>query len=125
MPSARLSFRRYAAVLAALVVHAAASAAAAPSPEPSRDSRGAVGFGGSALVLGDQVLIGRPGLLVGFPMPASHAGTVHVFGRKGSGWEESGMLAAKDGALGDGFGSALAAEKNVLVIGAPGAAGAA
>jgi hypothetical protein len=56
-------------------------------------------------------------------MPASHAGTVHVFGRKGSGWEESGMLAAKDGTLGDGFGSALAAEKNVLVIGAPGAGG--
>ena len=33
------------------------------------------------------------------------------------------MLGAKDGTLGDGFGTALAAEGNLLAVGAPGAAG--
>ena len=110
MRSARLSFRLAPAAVAALVVFAHAPAVAAPSPKASPDSLGVIGFGGSALILGDQVLIGRPGILVGFPMPAIHAGTVHVFGREGAGWVESGMLGAKDGTLGDGFGSALAAE---------------
>lgn len=123
MRSARLSFRLAPAAVAALVVFAHAPAVAAPSPKASPDSLGVIGFGGSALILGDQVLIGRPGILVGFPMPAIHAGTVHVFGREGAGWVESGMLGAKDGTLGDGFGSALAAEKNLLVVGAPGVAG--
>ena len=119
----RPSFRLAAAAVAALLVFAHARAVAAPSPKSSPDSLGVIGFGGSALIVGDQVLIGRPGILVGFPMPAIHAGTVHVFGREGAGWVESGMLGAKDGTLGDGFGSALAAEKSLLVVGAPGAAG--
>jgi choice-of-anchor B domain-containing protein len=84
-------------------------------------SSGSIGFGGAALIAGDQVLIGRPGTLVGFPMPASHAGAVHVFRRAGDAWSESGILSAKDGTLGDGFGTALAAEGNILVVGAPGA----
>ena len=110
---------RLAPVLTALLLAIATPAVAAASP----DSLGVIGFGGSALIVGDQVLIGRPGILVGFPMPAIHAGSVHVFGRVGTGWVERGMLSAKDGTLGDGFGSALAAEKNLLVVGAPGAAG--
>jgi hypothetical protein len=84
---------------------------------------GAIGFGGATLIAGDQVLIGRPGTLIGFPMPANHAGAVHVFRRVGDRWTESGMFAPKDGTLGDGFGTALAADGNLLAVGAPGAAG--
>jgi hypothetical protein len=84
-------------------------------------SSGSIGFGGAALILGDQVLIGRPGTLIGFPLPASHAGAVHVFRREGQRWTESAIVSAKDGTLGDGFGSALAAEGKILVVGAPGA----
>ena len=120
MHDACLPFRLAAA---ALVLAASASVAAPPPAKASPDSLGVIGFGGSALILGDQVLIGRPGILVGFPMPAIHAGSVHVFGREGAGWVESQMLSAKDGTLGDGFGAALAAEKSLLVVGAPGAAG--
>ncbi|HEY7504452.1 MAG TPA: choice-of-anchor B family protein [Gemmatimonadales bacterium] len=123
MRHARLSFPLAAAAVAALLVLRSGRAVAASSPDPSPDSLGVIGFGGSALVLGDQVLIGRPGVLVGFPMPPTHAGTVHVFRREGGGWVEGEMLHAKDGTLGDGFGSALAAEKNLLLVGAPGAPG--
>ena len=84
---------------------------------------GAVGFGGAALIIGDQVLVGRPGTLIGFPLPASHAGAIHVFRRDGERWTETEILSAKDGTLGDGFGSALAAHGDLLAVGAPGADG--
>jgi choice-of-anchor B domain-containing protein len=87
------------------------------------DPSGSIGFGGAVAIAGDQVLIGRPGTLIGFPIPATHAGAVHVFRRDGDRWAESGMLSAKDGALGDGFGTALAVDGNLLAVGAPGAAG--
>ena len=93
------------------------------SAQTFREVPGSIGFGGAALVLGDQVLIGRPGTLIGFPLPASHAGAVHVFRRAGDDWTETGILSPKDGTLGDGFGTALAADGNLLVVGAPGAAG--
>jgi hypothetical protein len=64
---------------------------------------GSVGFGGAALIVGDQVLVGRPGTLIGFPLPASHAGAVHVFRREGERWTEAGIVSAGDGTLGDGF----------------------
>jgi choice-of-anchor B domain-containing protein len=86
-------------------------------------SSGSVGFGGAALITGDQVLIGRPGTLIGFPFPSSHAGAVHVFRRDGERWTESAMLSGKDGTVGDGFGASLAADGNILVVGAPGAEG--
>jgi choice-of-anchor B domain-containing protein len=86
-------------------------------------SSGSIGFGGAVLIAGDQVLIGRPGTLIGFPIPASHAGAVHVFRRAGDAWSESEILSAKDGTLGDGFGTALAGDGNILVVGAPGAEG--
>jgi choice-of-anchor B domain-containing protein len=86
-------------------------------------SPGLVGFGGAALIVGDQVLIGRPGTLIGFPFPATHPGAVHLFRRAGESWAESGMLTARDGVLGDGFGTALASEGNLILVGAPGAEG--
>lgn len=101
-----------------------AVAPVAVSAQTFRDaSSTAIGFGGAAAIVGEQVVIGRPGTLIGFPIPPSHAGTVHVFGRSGDRWVEQGMLRAKDGVLGDGFGSAMAAEGNLLAVGAPGASG--
>jgi choice-of-anchor B domain-containing protein len=61
--------------------------------------------------------------LIGFPIPATHAGAVHVFRRDGDRWAESGMLSAKDGVLGDGFGASLAVDGSLLAVGAPGAGG--
>jgi choice-of-anchor B domain-containing protein len=105
-----------AAHLLAMTTAASAQTFRDPSPE-------SIGFGGAALILGDQVLIGRPGTLIGFPLPASHAGAVHVFRRVGDDWTETGIVSAKEGTLGDGFGSALAAEGRILVVGAPNAEG--
>ena len=115
----RFAFRPVLAIAASLVTFVA--------PLSAQTSRGPgselIGFGGSAAVVGDQVLIGRPGTLVGFPLPASHAGAVHVFQKQGDKWAESRMISPKEGSLGDGFGSALAADGSLLVIGAPGADG--
>ena len=88
MHQARLPLR-LGPVIVALILSTHGRAVAAPE---APDSLGVIGFGGSALILDDQVLIGRPGILVGFPMPAIHAGSVHVFGREGAGWVESAML---------------------------------
>jgi choice-of-anchor B domain-containing protein len=97
---------------------------ALPDSVSAQTFRGAaqssIGFGGATLIAGDQVLVGRPGTLVGFPMPASHPGAVHVFRRAGDRWVEAGMMAPKEGTLGDAFGTALAAEGSLLAVGAPG-----
>ena len=105
--------------LAALVTSTFPASAQTFRAEPS----GSIGFGGAAAIAGDQVLIGRPGTLIGFPLPATHAGAVHIFRRDGDRWAESGMVTAKDGALGDGFGSSLAVDGSLLAVGAPGAPG--
>ncbi len=113
--------------LAAASISLAAALLATPVPASAQTFRDAssesIGFGGAALIAGNQVLIGRPGTLIGFPLPPSHAGAVHVFRRDGERWTESGMLSGKDGTVGDGFGTALAADGNILVVGAPGAEG--
>jgi choice-of-anchor B domain-containing protein len=83
----------------------------------------AIGFGGAAAIAGEQVVIGRPGTLIGFPIPASHAGTVHIFSRSGDRWVEQDLVRAKDGTVGDGFGTAMAVDGKLLAIGAPGASG--
>jgi choice-of-anchor B domain-containing protein len=108
-------------------VYLAAFLLLSPVPTEAQTFRDAspasIGFGGATLIAGNQLLIGRPGTLIGFPMPANHAGAVHVFQRAGERWSEAGMFAPKDGTLGDGFGTALAADGNLLAVGAPGAAG--
>jgi choice-of-anchor B domain-containing protein len=121
LPRVPLHFVSAAGVAALVAVVAVAGTASAQTFR--EDPPTSIGFGGAALVVGDQVVIGRPGTLIGFPIPASHAGTVHVFRRSGDRWTETAALSAKDGSLGDGFGTALAADGDLLVIGAPGAAG--
>jgi hypothetical protein len=81
----------------------------------------AIGFGGAVAIAGDEILVGRPGLVLGFPMPPSQTGAVHVF-RQGAGgsWREVGAVTAKGLAMQDGFGSAVAVDGKLLAVGAPG-----
>lgn len=49
------------------------------------------------------------------------AGAVYMFEREGSGWVERQKLTASDGDMQDGFGSAVALDGTVLVVGSPNA----
>ena len=82
MRHARLSFR----LAAARRQPPWSSPTRPPSPPPLQTCRtrlGVIGFGGAAAIARRPGAHRPPGNLVGFPMPASHAGTVHVFGRSG------------------------------------------
>ncbi|MGH7500256.1 MAG: choice-of-anchor B family protein [Longimicrobiales bacterium] len=84
----------------------------------------AIAFGSSLARIDDALLVGRPGELALFPAPASHAGSVHVYTRDAAaGWTEQGTIAPADGEVGDLFGRSLGHSGNVLIAGAPGAAG--
>ncbi|MFV1987119.1 MAG: choice-of-anchor B family protein [Gemmatimonadota bacterium] len=78
-----------------------------------------LGFGTAAVVSGSELFVGRPGQSDLFPMPGSEAGTAHVFARNGDAWEETAMVSADDGEIGDGFGRAIAASGDILFVGAP------
>ncbi|MDX1396566.1 MAG: choice-of-anchor B family protein [Gemmatimonadota bacterium] len=78
-----------------------------------------LGFGSSAVVSGDELFVGRPGQSDLFPMPGSEAGTAHVFARGADGWEETAMVTADDGEVGDGFGRAIAVLDDLMFVGAP------
>jgi len=83
----------------------------------------AIGFGTAVVVAGDEVLIGRPGVVPGFPMPPSQAGAVQVYRRRaGGGWAQVGSIAARDIKIEDAFGQALAIDGKLLAVGAPGTA---
>ncbi|HZA97912.1 MAG TPA: choice-of-anchor B family protein, partial [Gemmatimonadales bacterium] len=81
----------------------------------------AIGFGSAVAVSRDEVLVGRPGMVLGFPMPASQTGAVHVY-RRGSGgrWTEVSTVTAGGLSIEDGFGSSIAVEGNLMAVGAPG-----
>lgn len=83
----------------------------------------AIGFGSAVAIAGDQVLVGRPGMVLGFPMPASQIGAVYIYSRDAGGrWVESSTVTADGISIEDGFGSAIAIEGNLLAVGAPGTA---
>ncbi len=64
--------------------------------------------------------MGRPGEFAFFPIPANHAGTVHVFRLDDTGnWEERAVLSSESVEVGDGFGMSLAVDGNTLLAGAP------
>ncbi|MDH3732491.1 MAG: choice-of-anchor B family protein [Gemmatimonadota bacterium] len=89
------------------------------SPDQPSFAGALLGFGSSAVVSGDRVFVGRPGQSDLFPMPGSEAGTAHVFARTADGWEETAMVAADDGHVGDGFGRAIAAGGDLMFVGSP------
>ncbi|MCZ6759821.1 MAG: FG-GAP repeat protein, partial [Gemmatimonadetes bacterium] len=77
-------------------------------------------FASAIALSGGTVFVGRPGELSFFPAPASHSGTVHAFGLTDDGsWDEHEVISGAGSEPGDGFGDALAASGDVLVVGAP------
>ncbi|HEX9755042.1 MAG TPA: choice-of-anchor B family protein [Gemmatimonadales bacterium] len=80
-----------------------------------------IGFGVSLALSGEELFVGRTGEPPGFPLPPSQSGSVHVFRRAGAtgGWTEAGSISGSDTKLADGFGSALAVDGDLLVVGAP------
>ncbi len=85
-----------------------------PAPLPR------IGFGSAVAMAGDQLLVGRPGAVAGFPMPVVQAGAVHLFSLRNGSWSEVGSFAGSGTGVGDGFGGALAVAGEWLVVGAPG-----
>jgi choice-of-anchor B domain-containing protein len=110
-------------MLAALVLLAGAPAGA-QTRVSSQPLPPALGFGVSLAWSGDLLFVGRTGAVPGFPMPPAQSGAVHLFRRAADGaWSEAGSVTGSNTTLGDGFGSAVAAEGNWLVVGAPAAVG--
>jgi choice-of-anchor B domain-containing protein len=69
-------------------------------------------FGRAAAVAGEQLAVAEPQNVV-------RPGRVYVFGSEGGAWVERQILTARDAERADGFGRALAASGNALLIGAP------
>ena len=61
-------------------------------------------------------------MVVGVPYQPNNlrTGAAYVFTRSGSTWGQQAELTAFDGAVGDGFGSAVAISGPTTVVGAPG-----
>ena len=99
--------RRHLPTLAAIALVLAATLA-------PRSALTAQSFGGSVAVSDGQVLIGEPAN-IGLP------GIVYVYGRTAGGWSEAARitLSAMHGPP-DGLGAALAADGDLVLVGAPG-----
>jgi hypothetical protein len=82
-----------------------------------------IGFGVSLAISGDELLVGRTGMVAGFPMPPSNPGAIHLFRRSGGTWRETGTVSAPDGKIGDNYGVALAVDGTWLAVGASKVAG--
>jgi choice-of-anchor B domain-containing protein len=67
-------------------------------------------FGNSVVVTADELVVGEP-------TNNFRPGTVYVYGRSGSGWEETAQLRAPNPERADGFGTVLARTGNTLIIG--------
>ncbi|NLG63187.1 MAG: hypothetical protein GX539_13180, partial [Candidatus Cloacimonetes bacterium] len=97
------------AVLALLAAGAGAAGAqtiAGGSTAPAR-----AGFGGSIEIVGGDVLIGEP-------LNVIRTGLVYVYSKQGNDWVERAQLRASDGSGSDGFGAAIAADGESLLVGA-------
>ena len=73
------------------------------------------------LNFGRTAVLGENEVIVGQPQNQGAPGAVHIFhrGLDGDTWSADAKLTASDGASGDGFGSSLAINKNILLVGAP------
>ena len=70
-------------------------------------------FGTSVAMSGDTVLVGSGGPAV------VDSGSVHVFTGAGAAWALEATLTPSDGNIGDGFGTSIALQGDVAVIGSP------
>ncbi|MDZ7756536.1 choice-of-anchor B family protein [Rhodohalobacter sp.] len=77
------------------------------------ESEAMQGFARSVEILDGKVLIGEP---ANYHQP----GIVYEFSKNGSAWEQSAMLSASDGEIGNSFGASFSADGNMMLIGAPG-----
>lgn len=101
---------RYLFLSAALVFSGTASAS---NHDSASLASGMAAFGGGVLIHEDAVFVAEPS---GFRDP----GQVHVLERASDGgWTIAQTLMARDGTVGDRFGSSMAASGNLLVISAP------
>jgi choice-of-anchor B domain-containing protein len=110
------------AVLGLLTPAALAAQSYAPGRGPVVATE-LIGFGSAVAISGNEILIGRPGMVPGFPMPASQTGAVHVF-RRGAGgqWVEGAPVIAGGLTIQDGFGQSVAVDGKLMAVGAPGTA---
>lgn len=68
---------------------------------------------------GRAVAVSDSSVFIGEPANAHQPGVVYVYRRSADGWAEHARLQASDGKVGDGFGAALAAAGNRLLVGSP------
>ena len=81
------------------------------------DAGGGDEFGATVAIKGDIIVVGAPGADIG---GAFDAGAAYVFrNTTGNTWTEQAKLTASNGALGDRFGSAVAATSSRALVGAP------
>ena len=71
------------------------------------------GFGGSAVVGADEVIVGSIG-------PTANPGELYIFRKSGGDWKEAGRIAASDGMIDNRFGRALAIHEGTLLVGSTG-----
>jgi hypothetical protein len=76
--------------------------------------RGADSFGSSVAVFGNMAVVGAPGT-------GSSKGSAYVYTRNGTDWSPTPVpLLATDGAQGDMFGTSVALQGSIILVGAPG-----
>ncbi|HEU4680462.1 MAG TPA: choice-of-anchor B family protein [Gemmatimonadales bacterium] len=108
--------------LAALWLLATAALTAQSFPSGNAPPSLPIGFGSAVAVSGNEILVGRPGLVPGFPMPPSQTGAVLVFRRAAGGkWAQAASVTASGSTIKDGFGAAIAIDGKLMAVGAPGA----
>jgi len=73
----------------------------------------------SAMGFARAVEVNNGSLFFGEPANVHQPGLVYIFGQSDNGWTQQGQLSASDGVIGDGFGSALTADGDQLLVGAP------
>ena len=85
---------------------------------PAPVDGGAAGdhFGTAVALSGDTALVSAPD---GDTAAGNNAGSAYIFVRSGTTWSQQTQLLASDGAANDGFGSAVALDGDVAVVGAP------
>ena len=110
-------------LLAALSFLTPAALVAQSAPPGTAPASLAIAFGSAVAISGQDILVGRPGLVLGFPVPPSQTGAIHVF-RRGAGgkWGEVTKVIANGLKLEDGFGASIAVDGNLMAVGAPGTA---
>ncbi len=68
---------------------------------------------------GQAVDISNGNVFIGEPSNVHLPGVVYIFTQENGEWSQTFMIKAEDGVIGDGFGQAISANDNMLMVGAP------